>query len=613
MSATFPLSAVVGQADLVEALLICAVAPDVGGVLIRGERGNAKSTAVRGLAELLHPAPLVEVPLGATLDRLVGSLDVGHALAGEFAVSRGLLGRAHQGLLYVDEVNLLADHLVDVMLDAAASGVVRVERDGVSVTEEARFTLIGTMNVEEGELRPQLLDRFGLGVEVRTPADPSERAEIVRRRLRFEADPNRFCAEWAEADRALGQRVAAARDHYPSVVLGERELLSITTACAALGADGVRGDLVTARAARALAALDGADTVGADHVRRAGRLALAHRLRRDPLDPRGSDPEQLERAFAGAGDEPDPDPENGRAPEVDGSPGAAETAAGPPSGPRPDGPTPGADATPEGEGGPAASPAGDEPTGAPTGESFTPGAEGPASEAPPSPAPERRATPVPARFPAAATARARRRPGPSAGSVDTRAADGGDDDLAVVASLLHRRLRRHVRSGPDLRLLCLVLDASGSMGARRRAARVKGALMHLLADAYARRDRVAVIAFRDASAQLLVPPGAPLEAAAEALRGLPTGGRTPLGAGLQAAADVIRREAMREPERASLALVITDGRVPDPDGTIAAAAAGLGRVADSVSVIDTEDGVVRLGLAERIARAAGGQRYGFAA
>ncbi len=344
MSAVYPLSAIVGQSYLVEALLVNAVAPDVGGVLVRGERGTAKSTAVRGLAPLLpavpaaegspfafapgelapggrvpaeavaaeRPAPLVELPLGATLDRLVGSLDLARALAGEQAFEAGLLARAHRGILYVDEVNLLPDHLVDALLDAAASGVARVEREAVSAEHAARFLLVGTMNVEEGDLRPQLLDRFGLGVEVRAPDDPSQRAEIVRRRLAFERDPEAFAASWRESELAMAERIAAARGRLGHVRLPERELLRITGACARLGVDGVRGDLVCARAARALAALAGADEVAGEHVHRAATLALAHRRRRDPLAPHGPDDGELERALAG---EPDGDgPPKGTAP-----------------------------------------------------------------------------------------------------------------------------------------------------------------------------------------------------------------------------------------------------------------------------------------------------------
>jgi magnesium chelatase subunit D len=610
MSAAFPFAAIVGQADLVESLLICAVAPDVGGVLVRGERGNAKSTAVRGLAELLAPAPLVEVPLGATLDRLVGSLDVGRALSGEYGVERGLLSRADGGMLYVDEVNLLADHLVDAMLDAAATGVVRVEREGVSVVEEARFTLVGTMNVEEGELRPQLLDRFGLGVEVRTPTDASERADIVRRRLAFEADPVAFTERFATEELRLAARLAAARELYPRVRLGERELLRITAACASLGIDGVRGDLVTARASRALAALAGAEEVAEEHVRRAAELALAHRRRRDPLDPQSVDPGELQRAL----DQDPPEPDPGLQPPSEPTPRPE-----PDEDPDPDPDTdPDPDADRDADPDPDPDPANTHPQPEGNGQGRdSPHGQGPRRDrdeslARPTPAPERNAAPAPARLPRAAYTLDRHSAGPTAGSVDTRPATS-ESDIALVASLLRGAARQHIRAGREGVLLCLVIDASGSMGARRRSARVKGALLELLRDAYARRDRVAVVAFRDAAAQLLVAPGAPLERAAAALRELPTGGRTPLADGLEAAGALIRRERMREPDRASIAMVLTDGRAPDPDGRIAAAATTLGRVADAVSVIDTEDGVVRLGLAGRVALAAGGQTFRLAA
>jgi magnesium chelatase subunit D len=695
----FPLSAIVGLEPLIEALLINAVAPDVGGVLVRGERGTAKSTAVRALAPLLpavhaavgetfafgpgelapggavapdaptatRPAPLVELPLGTTLDRLVGSLDLGRALAGEQAFEAGLLARAHRGILYVDEVNLLPDHLVDALLDAAASGVARVEREAVSAVHAARFLLVGTMNAEEGELRPQLLDRFGLGVEVSAPNDPSTRAEIVRRRLAFERDPVAFARAWADEETALAMRIASARERLPGVRLPERELLRITGACAALGIDGVRGDIVCAQAARALAALDGAGEVDERHVRSAASLALAHRRRRDPLDGRAPQAEELERALDDAGEAPDdePPPQGGRdspnggaragAPQHGGSAprgaGATASARGepPPAGSfAPGGPDPGASAS-DGHDPPAA------------GTSAT-GGQGPPS--PRVPAGERRDAPVPARLTrdvlalpgtgAGPAGRRARSSGRAAGAIDSRPAQTGCEDVALVASLrgalldsgaagrdavlrgsllepgAARRdavprgalldsgpsgrvspadvaLREHVRSGREATLVCLVVDASGSMGARSRLARVKGALIALLRDAYTRRDRVAVIAFRDSAAQLLVAPGAPLALAAAALRGLPTGGRTPLAAGLDAAERLIRREALREPGRQAIAVVLTDGRVADPAGEIPRAAARLGRAAAAVHVVDTEDGALRLGLATALARAAGGQ------
>ena len=307
----YPLSALVGQEDLVEALLACAVNPTIGGVLVRGERGTAKSTAVRALAPMLAGGggdgvvPLVELPLGATLDRLVGTLDLRAALEGHHRVETGLLGRADGGVLYVDEVNLLPDHLVDALLDAAASGEVTVERDGVSVIQDARFMLVGTMNPEEGELRPQLLDRFGLGVEVAGPRDAATRAQIVSRRLRYDADPEGFARRWKAAETELAERIGAARARLETVSISERELLRISSVCSSLDLDGIRGDLVCAHTARSLAALDGETEVGSAHVERAARLALRHRMRRDPLAPPpsgGRDPaldEALENASGG--------------------------------------------------------------------------------------------------------------------------------------------------------------------------------------------------------------------------------------------------------------------------------------------------------------------------
>jgi magnesium chelatase subunit D len=623
----FPLSAIVGQQPLIEALLVNAVSPEVGGVLVRGERGTAKSTAVRALAPLLppvtaaasetfafapgqlapggvvaidaevaeRPAPLVELPLGATLDRLVGALDLRRALAGEQVFEPGILARAHQGILYVDEVNLLADHLVDALLDAAASGIARVEREAVSVEHDARFILVGTMNVEEGELRPQLLDRFGLGVEVRAPREAAERAEIVRRRLAFERDCAGFVERYQTRERALAQRIAMARERLDAVRLPERELLRIACACAELGVDGVRGDLVTARAARAIAALDGAEEVEETHVRRAAALALPHRRRRDPLDGRRPEQQDVERALDS--DAPDDQP-----PEDE-----------PPRGGTPP-PRAGAsdDARSRAQGDPVPAAA----------------AQAPGGEADPhTPAPQqRRDPPATAHLPAGALelagsgkgplGRRARTSGPQAGAIDSRAAHPGDDDVAIVATL-HARLlgapvehvRAPIRAGSESALLCLVVDASGSMGARRRLARVKGALLELLRDAYARRDRVGLIAFRDRSAEIVIAPGTPHEHAAEAIRTLPAGGLTPLVAGLYAAERLIAGEALREPGRRAIAVILTDGRVSDPAGEIPAAAARLGSVSGAVHVIDTEDGPLRLGLAGALASASGAQLH----
>lgn len=327
MAATFPFSAIVGQDEMKLALLIAAVDPKVGGVLAFGDRGSGKSTAVRALAALLPkmkivagcryncdpdrpaefceecraraakgglkstqaPVPVVDLPLGATEDRVVGALDLERALArGEKAFEPGLLARAHRGFLYIDEANLLEDHLVDLLLDVAASGENVVEREGLSIRHAARFVLVGTGNPEEGELRPQLLDRFGLSVEVKTPDDLASRIEVVRRRDAFESDATAFLAKWTKDEAKLRKSITAAREKLPAVSVSDIALERATTLCMALGTDGLRGELTLMRAARALAALESAKTVTDDHLRRIAPPALRHRLRRNPLDDAGS-------------------------------------------------------------------------------------------------------------------------------------------------------------------------------------------------------------------------------------------------------------------------------------------------------------------------------------
>ncbi|WP_156462953.1 magnesium chelatase ATPase subunit I [Methylobacterium sp. Leaf93] len=322
---TFPFSAIVGQDEMRRALMIAAVDPTVGGVLVFGDRGTGKSTAIRGLAALLPPmkavigcpyscdpakaagecphcaihassrkshlapVPVVDLPLGATEDRVVGALDLERALTrGEKAFEPGLLARANRGFLYIDEVNLLDDHLVDLLLDVAASGINTVEREGLSVRHPAKFVLVGSGNPEEGELRPQLLDRFGLAVEVTTPTDLPTRIDVVRRRDAYERDPAGFCAAYAKADRALQKRLTAARARLPTLDMPDATLEAAARLCLALGTDGLRGELTLMRTARALAAYEGADIVGIDHLRQVAPSALRHRLRRNPLDESGS-------------------------------------------------------------------------------------------------------------------------------------------------------------------------------------------------------------------------------------------------------------------------------------------------------------------------------------
>jgi magnesium chelatase subunit I len=336
MRPVFPFSAIVGQDEMKLALLVAAVDSAIGGVLVVGDRGTGKSTAVRALAALLPKmkavvgcryrcdpgangsgcdecrerglhgrlkselvaVPVVDLPLGATEDRVVGALDLERALTqGVKAFEPGLLARAHRGFLYIDEVNLLEDHLVDLLLDVAASGENVVEREGLSVRHPARFVLIGTGNPEEGELRPQLLDRFGLSVEVSTPADLDTRVEVVRRRDDFERDPSAFMTAWNDADDRIRRQVTAAKGRLGSVVLTDEMRLLAARLCMSLGTDGLRGELTLVRAARALAALERKSSVTAAHLKRMATTALRHRLRRDPLDETGSTV-RIERASA---------------------------------------------------------------------------------------------------------------------------------------------------------------------------------------------------------------------------------------------------------------------------------------------------------------------------
>lgn len=584
----YPFSAIVGHDELRLALLLCAVRPEIGGALIRGEKGTAKSTAVRGLAALLSAATgsdsgLVEMPLGATEDRVIGSLDLQRVLRdGEHAFSPGLLARAHGGVLYVDEVNLLHDHLVDVLLDAAAMGRVHIERDGISHTHEARFVLIGTMNPEEGELRPQLLDRFGLTVDVRASRDVDVRVQVIRQRMAYEADPDGFAERYAGADAELARRIAAARALVDDVVLPDNELRRIAALCAAFDVDGMRADLVVARTAVAHAAWRGAHTVEEQDIRVAAELALPHRRRRDPFDDPGIDRDQLDEALAQAGSDPDPEPD-----------------------------PPGGQSTDTGQDAPQQN-SGERPTAPPPKTK---------PSAPPSKTFRTRTLRVPGVGEGAPGRRSRARN--ASGSV-IAAADGDDTScgghgLHLFATLLSAAeragagplrpgpddVRRAVREGREGNLVIFVVDASGSMAARDRMAAVSGATLSLLRDAYQRRDKVAVITFRHQEARLLLPPTSSAHIAGRRLARFDTGGKTPLAEGLLAARELIVREKARDRSRRPLVVVLTDGRAtagPDPLGRTRSAAARLVAEGAAAVVVDCETSYVRLGLAEQLAR-----------
>ena len=578
MTPVYPFSAIVGHEMLRLALVLCAVRPEIGGVLIRGEKGTAKSTAVRGLAAVLAEAGfgrLVELPIGATEDRVIGSLDLQRVLRdGEHAFTPGLLAEAHGGVLYVDEVNLLQDHLVDVLLDAAAMGRVHIEREGVSHSHEARFILVGTMNPEEGELRPQLLDRFGLTVDVRASRDVDERVEVIRQRMAFEDDPGKFARSHAEQDAALARRIATARAAVGDVVLPEDELRRIASLCAAFEVDGMRADLVVARAAVAHAAWRAADTVGEEDIRVAAQLALPHRRRRDPFDEPGLDQQLLDEALAQAADDPEsePDPPGGGAPNPEGPQNDSSGASPGPAPPRP--------------------------------------------SAAPAPPFRTRLLTVPGVGDGAPGRRSRAR-NRSGAVVRAHTTDGFGIHLFGTVLAAARRvgtpgpprvesddLRRAIREGREANLVIFVVDASGSMAARDRMSAVSGATLSLLRDAYQRRDKVAVITFRGAGAEILLPPTSSVHIASRRLARFDTGGKTPLAQGLLAARDMVARERVREPARRSLAVVLTDGRAtggPDPVGRAGAAAALLAAEGAAAVVVDCETSWVRLELAEQLA------------
>ncbi|WP_416485163.1 putative cobaltochelatase [Streptomyces sp. CL12] len=633
MTTPFPFTAVVGQDDLRLALLLNAVSPAVGGVLVRGEKGTAKSTAVRALSALLpavavvpgcrfscdpgapdpgcpdgphevgpggeRAARMVELPVGASEDRLVGALDIERALAeGVKAFEPGLLADAHRGILYVDEVNLLHDHLVDLLLDAAAMGASYVEREGVSVRHASKFLLVGTMNPEEGELRPQLLDRFGLTVEVAASREPDQRVEVVRRRLAYDDDPAAFAARWAGEEAAVRQRIVAARELLPQVRLGDAALRQIAATCAAFEVDGMRADIVMARTATALAAWAGRTDVLAEDVRQAALLALPHRRRRNPFDAPGLDEDKLDETLeqsAGQDGDGDDDP--------DGPGGGGQPA--PESGPEGGGDTA---ARPEaGEGGEP------QPAGAGAGEQ----------------APVRAAEPFRTKVlsvpgvgqgTAGRRSRARAEHGRTTGA---RRPQGTLTKLHLAATmqaaapyqrtrgrsgpgLVIRRgdLRQAVREGNESNLVLFVVDASGSMAARQRMGAVKGAVLSLLLDAYQRRDKVGLVTFRGSGADVALPPTSSVDAAAVRLESLPTGGRTPLAAGLVKAHEVLRVERLRDPARRALLVVVTDGRAtggPEPVALAGRAARLFAAEQVASVVVDCESGPVRLGLAGQLA------------
>jgi len=614
----FPFSAIVGQPQLTSALLLCAVDPTLGGVLIRGDKGTAKSTAARALTDILPlierivgcafnclpgtpcghceicsdasataqaaTVPFVTLPLGATEDRVLGTLDLERALQGaKRAFQPGLLAAAHRGILYIDEVNLLPDHLVDVLLDTAAMGVNSVQREGLSITHPARFTLIGTMNLEEGDLRPQLLDRFGLMVEVTAPREKALRAEVVRRRIAFEANPAGYATAWDRQQDALRCQLATAQRLLPEVVLDDALLDLISHLCCEFDVASLRADIVMHKAARALAALDGRMRVAPEDVRCAAELVLPHRRRRKPFEQPGLDRERLDELMQQAAQPPASNDESNAALQDEGEDEGADNA--------------------EGDAGQENSQ-----------QVFAAASTGTARRIVVDAAPAR----------STAGRRSEALDAPR-GRVVRAVPDDNPSSLAVGATLRSAALRdpkefqvtksdlhQQIRVGKSANLILFVVDASGSMAAQRRMEAVKGAVLALLTDAYQRRDEVAVISFRGETAALLLAPTRSVDRAEQGLRELPTGGRTPLPHALQLALQTLEQADARSAP--PLLVLLSDGRanVALSDGgdpwreTLALAEQLAGRGVPAL-VLDTESGYLRLGRAGQLAQALGAE------
>jgi magnesium chelatase subunit D len=658
----FPFTAIVGQEPMKRALVLNAIYPAIGGILISGERGTAKSTAVRALAALLpeiavvadcpyscdpqrpdeaclscrerqargEPLPvttrqvrMVELPVGATEDRMLGTIDVEAALQdGTYRFEPGLLAAAHRGILYVDEVNLLPDHLVDALLDVATSGVNVVEREGISFAHPARFILVGTMNPEEGELRPQLLDRFGITAEVRTLRDPELRYEVVRRRLAFERDPGGFRREWETREQQEAECIRQAAAALGEVQLDEGLARAIADLCATAGIDGLRGDLVIHKAATALAAYAGRRQVNEEDVREAVTLALGHRRRRRPFEPPTNSPPQMppqpptNQAPPPTGrEESTPEAQNRAATESKNTPDVRQPP--PPQLSHLQG---------EGQGGPeSVGDDGPEWQFAPLGDGALPQI---ALQSRP-------------RSAQTGTRRAGLDQGNRGPRVGARRADARIDgalalDATIRAAARYQPQRRQVQAAsattphatPDRRLLIrrqdwmlklrrtpaqhlyiLVVDSSGSMAAYQRMAQVKGVLLGLLRDVYRHRDGVAIIAFRGTQSELLLAPTRSPEAALAFLEALPTGGRTPLAHALLRAERLLTNEHRRQTAWAPVLILVTDGRPnrgltrADPMQESLSICRRLAATGLPAVVVDTEVGVIRLGLASRLAMA----------
>jgi magnesium chelatase subunit D len=662
----FPFAAIEGQDDLKEALLITATNPAAGGVLIRGEKGTAKSTAARGLIEILpelffrpgcaygcdpaemetecdycaenrglepimRPAPFLTLPLNATEDRVTGGLDFERALAtGERRNAPGLLAAAHRGILYIDEVNLLDDHIVDVILDAAASGWNILEREGVSYEHPAKFILVGTMNPEEGDLRPQFLDRFGLSVTVEGLKEVDARVDLIARREEFDRDPKAFRAKYQEETKALRKKLIEAKRVLPSVRIPRRVKNFIAALCAENHVAGHRADIFLAEAARAVSALEGFFEVEEELVLRISPLVLAHR-RRDvapPPPPPPPEPEEQEEEEPPEPPEDEKEEEKEEEEKEEDKKEEQKEENPPPPPPEPEDeqkeespPPPPPDSEPERR---------DE--GSLQEEIFAIGDTFRVRKMETQKDRLRRR---------GSGRRSRSRASQKQGRYVKSGPNLGQGDIALDAtlraaapyqitreknpqmavSLETSDIRERVREKKMGNHLFFMVDASGSMGARGRMTASKGAIMSLLLDAYQKRDQVALISFRRLGATVNLPLTTSVDMAGKLLAEMPVGGRTPLSAGLAATYREVRNALIKNPLAKPIVILITDGR---GNVSLEGENRGLGPFEEALklaramaseervkyAVVDTEEpGIMSFGLAVRLAEALGADYF----
>ena len=615
----YPFSAIVGQNKLKQALLLCAVNPAIGGVLIKGEKGTAKSTAARGLSAVMPQiqripgsfyntsetefiasnaeteyelediaVPFVDLPLGASEDRVMGSLDL-QAIVSEKKKKflPGLLAGAHRGILYIDEVNLLPDHLVDILLDVAVSGVNTVQREGLSISHPSRFVLIGTMNPEEGNLRPQFLDRFGLMVEVEAQLDVKERTEVVRRRMAFENTPDIFIAQWNTSQRVLQQQIFRAQQLLPLVTMPDGLLSLISQLCIEWSVASLRADIVLYKTAITFAAWAGRTVVNAQDVRQAAELVLVHRKGKKPFEQNknnnpvfadNNEPESAEPSKAN-------DPVQGANGENDKNNSGNS----------------------EGECGDEGCPPEDESQVFDIGKTVEI----------PVPNPE-----LPVIAPQLFNGRRSKATNTTKGFQIRAEKNTSATDIAISETIQHaifrnpdfvevksEDLHQKIRTGKAGHLILFVVDASGSMAAGKRMEAVKGSVLSLLKDAYQKRDMVGVISFRGVQAEILLEPTRSIDLAESALENLPTGGRTPLAHGMQLA-ETILNQYKNDRNIQPLLIILSDGKanVPlsgggDPWQQTLELSSQIAQMNILTLVLDTENAYLRFGRAAELAMA----------